>query len=145
LKYLLIFITGKYEINSSTRKFKDTFLHYLKENPNNKKAEEVYSYINEEVLNKTLNKQNGKECWGDLLRSLRDKTTHNALIKPTIEEKENSIGLNITWPTIQGVNYAYLAQLNFENNAFNMIRELFLVLYEIEWKAGPYKPEMFER
>jgi len=78
-----------------------------------------------------------------LLRSLRNKTTHNTLIKPTIEEKENTQGLKINWPTIKGVNFANLAQINFENKAFDMIRELFPVLFEIEWKPGPYKPGMF--
>jgi hypothetical protein len=142
LKYLLLFVTGKNEVNITTRKFKDHFQQYLKDYHKDEKAKIIFSYVNDEVLNKTFNTENGKECWGDLLRSLRDKTTHNKLIKPTIEEKENPQGLKITWPTIKGVNFAYLAQLNFENKAFDMIRVLFPVLFEIEWKPGPYASGM---
>jgi hypothetical protein len=75
---------------------------------------------------------------------LRDKTTHNKLIQPIIKEKENAHGFMITWPTIQGVNYAELAQLNFENKAFAMILDLFPILYEIEWKPGKYKPGFYD-
>jgi hypothetical protein len=145
LKYLLFFLTGKNVVNISTKSFKDNIDHYLRTHPSENKATEVYSYITAKVLSKTYNTENGIECWGDLLRSLRDKTTHNKLIQPTIKEKKNSLGFKITWPTIQGVNYAELAQLEFENNAFEMIRELFPVLYEIEWKQGPYKPGMYQK
>jgi hypothetical protein len=144
LKYLLFFVTGKNEINISTRKFKVNFEHYLRNHPTDNKAKRVLSYIETNVLSKTYDEENGKECWGDLLRSLRDKTTHNKLIQPIIKEKENSHGFMITWPTIQGVNYAELAQLNFENKAFAMVLDLFPILYEIEWKPGKYKPGFYD-
>jgi hypothetical protein len=84
-----------------------------------------------------------KQCWGDLLRSLRDKTTHQNLIKPTLNNKENQQGFSVTWLTIGGQNYSELAQWEFENNTFEMLRDLFPILYGFKWIADPYKPEMY--
>lgn len=134
LKYLLLFVTGRNELNISTKKFMDNFQNYMKKYPNDKKASEVFSYINENVLNRTFNKEYGKECWGDLLRSLRDKTTHNKLIMPTIKKKENLHGFIISWPTIREINFAELAQTHFGNKADDMVHKLYSVLYNVEWK-----------
>ncbi|MEA3327611.1 MAG: hypothetical protein U9R53_09975 [Chloroflexota bacterium] len=84
-----------------------------------------------------------KQRWGDLLRSLRDKTTHQKLIKPTIEKIPNQEGYEISWPMINHQTYPELVQREFENNAFEMLRELFPVLYGFEWKSGPYKIGMY--
>jgi hypothetical protein len=143
LKYLLAFITGVEEINISTGKFRDHFKRYMNDNPNDTKAVNVFTYIESNVLNKTYNPKNGEECWGDLLRSLRDKTAHNKLITPTLMEKKNSKGFDIKWPKIKNMNYAELAQQKFQNKAYATILDLFPILYEIEWKPGPYKPGMY--
>lgn len=143
LKYLLFFITGEYVPKMSIKDYRKKIAKYIEQNPNDQKAIQIEKYIITKVLCKTLGGDG--ICWGDFLRSLRDKTTHQKLIKPTIVEKENQQGFVITWPTIGGHNYSELAQWEFENNAFEMIRDLFPILYDLDWVAGLYKAGMYAK
>ena len=141
LKYLMFVSTNEYAITMSTKNFRKGFENHINKNPDDLKARNIYRYIKSKVLCQTLGGED--HCWGDLLRSLRDKTTHQKLIKPNIEERENLQGYKISWPMIGGKNYSEIAQWEFENNAFEMLRELFPILYGFDWIAGPYKPGMY--
>ena len=141
LKYLIFITTGEYLVTMSTHDFRKIIENYIDKNPNEQIAIQIIKYIKTKVLCQTYGGK--KQCWGDLLRSLRDKTTHQKLIKPALVEKKNQQGLIITWPTIGGQNYSELAQWEFENNAFEMLRDLFQVLYGFKWISGPYKPGMY--
>ena len=143
LKYLLFFLTGKYIVTISTKKFKTEITNYINQKPKDKKTELVFDYIRKNVLSRTFD--NKTDSWGDLLRDLRDKTAHKKLIKPTIVEDKNSQGVVIAWPKINGLNYSELAQHSFENSAFEMLVVLFPILYEMEWVPGPYKEGMFNQ
>ena len=134
LKYLLYFLTGDYQLTMSTKKFRDSIAQYKNRNPEDKKLIQIEKYIREKVLSNTYGEK--YHSWGDLLRSLRDKTAHQKLIVPTILEQSNNQGLTISWPTIRGINYSELAQLEFENKCFDLLRELFPLLYEFDWVAG---------
>jgi len=57
--------------------------------------------------------------------------------------KKNQQGYSISWPTIDGQNYSEYAQWVFENPAFEMLQDLFPILYNFEWIAGSYKPGMY--
>ena len=141
LNYLLYFLTTKQLGSISITKFAKEIKKYLHDNPNDKKTAQVDKYIRDKVFNKTLNE--GEATWGDLLKSLRDKTTHNKLIKPSKREQITHQGNIIESPTIQNTFYPELAQLIFENPAFEMLRELFPILYEFKWIPGPYREGMF--
>jgi hypothetical protein len=105
------------------------------------RCQEVYKYIKNNVLSTTYGGQ--EEQWGDFLHSLRDKTTHQELIKPNFTPKENARGYIIDWPNIKGENFAEIAQWEFGNNAFEMLMELFPILYGMDWIPGPYIPGMY--
>jgi hypothetical protein len=141
LKYLLFFCTNENIPTMSTRKFKNAFERHIDTHIDDEKSKEIFNYIKQNVLGQTLG--GSKECWGDLLKSLRDKTTHQKIITPTIVKQTNSTGYTITWPTINGKNYAELAQWNFENSSFDMIRHMFPLLYQFDWVTGPYKPGIY--
>jgi hypothetical protein len=141
LKYLVCFLTGELVENISTGLFRKKMEQYLCR-IDDQRCQDVFDYIKSNVLCETYG--GDKECWGDFLRSLRDKTAHQKLIKPTLKPKENFMGYEITWPTIQGQNYTDLVQQNFGNNAFEMMRDLFPNLYGSEWIPGPFKPGMYE-
>lgn len=143
MKYILYFITGEFEVYISTKKFKSGLSDFIEKNPQNLKAERIETYFREKVLRNTYD-QNERECWGDLLRSLRDKTAHMKLIKPKIVLKANQKGVEVQYPTIINQYYSGLIQREFENNAFEMLRELFPILYEFEWIPGPFYRGMFD-
>ncbi len=142
MKYILCFITGEFEVHISTNKFMSKLSNFIEKNPQNFKAERIETYFREKVLCNTYD-QNVRECWGDLLRSLRDKTAHMKLIKPKIVSKANQKGFKVQYPTINNQYYSGLIQREFENNAFEMLRELFPILYEFEWIPGPFSRGMF--
>jgi hypothetical protein len=78
------------------------------------------------------------------LVSLRDKVAHRDRVRPTFKGVETlPTGELFDWPTIQGVTYDRFCQ-TMKNGLFEMLRELFPLLYEREWIAGPYRPGMFE-
>ena len=140
LKYLLFFTTEKNIETMSTSSFKK-YMQQVIEQGTSPKAQKTWEYIRESVFDKTYN--GNKELWGDLLRSLRDKTTHRKLIRPTLQKKKNQEGYDILWPEIRGYTYPLLVQHEFENNAYLMLLDLFEVLYEFPWVTGPFKPNMF--
>lgn len=142
LKYLLFFLTEQEEPKISTGKFSKRIRSHLR-NADDEKCAQVYSYLKTKVLSKAFG--NNDESWGDFLRSLRDKTTHQKLLRPTLSDEENSQGLRISWPNIQGKRLAELSQWEFENNAFQMLVDLFPILYGFAWVPGPFKPGMFEK
>lgn len=141
LKYLLFFCTNEYIPTMSTKKFQNAFERHINTHSEDKRSEEIFNYIKQNVLGQTFGRST--KCWGDLLKSLRDKTTHQKVISPTILKRTNSMGYTITWPTINGKNYAELAQWNFENSSFDMIRHIFPILYGFDWVTGPWKPGIY--
>jgi hypothetical protein len=143
LKYLLYFLTGNLENNISTSTFKKSINKHKKKEPKDTKVIEIEKYIKENVFSEAYGQTN--HSWGDLLRSLRDKTAHQKLIIPTISIKPNKNGYLISWPTIQGKSYSELAQREFENKCFGMLIDLFPKLYEFDWVSGPFYEGMFKQ
>lgn len=138
LKYLLFYCTGDYILTMSIKEFKKKMRMWINTHEADK-SNVVYDYLRNNVLCREFG--GGEVGWGDYLRELRDKTTHQKLIMPTIRQNQNKAGYIISWPTINGQNYSELAQLNFENMAFKMIMDLFPILYNIKWVNRPYKPD----
>ena len=122
LKYLIRLLTGKYIISMSINDYKSEMKAYLKNNPEDRKAEIIDEYIRNKVLCQTLDGE--IESWGDILKSLRDKITHQKALRPTLVERKNSLGIEIKWPTVKNKDYPELIQ-DFENGAFDMIKTFF--------------------
>ena len=141
LKYLIRLLTGKYIVSMSINDYKSEMKDYLKNNPEDRKAEIIDKYIRNKVLCQTLHGET--ESWGDILKSLRDKITHQKALRPTLVERKNSHGIEIKWPTVKDKDYPELIQ-DFENGAFDMIKTFFPEIYGLDWIAGPYKIGMFD-
>lgn len=131
MKYLVYFSTNKYVVNMNVGEFNKS----LKNVPDNSKSKKVYDFFQNKVFNEGSQNSN----WGNILRSYRDKTAHNRLLSLTMKEVETSTGQTVIEPTTQGQEISYFVQNTFENNAFEMLRNLFPILYDFEWIAGPYR------
>ncbi len=142
LKYLLFTITGHEVVNISLGLFQKSIENHIKEFPNDQKAINIQKYIKSNVLN--IYYGGNKQCWGDLLKDLRDKTTHQKLIRPSFTLKKNKLGFQIPYLTIRNHSLSELAQWEFENAAFEMLQNLFPILYGFEWKSGPFKTGMYK-
>jgi len=128
LKYLLFISTGVKVNNISTKVFSKRMNKYINEKPTDQNASIVLDYINKNVLNKTYG--GSKQCWGDFLRELRDKTSHNKIIRPSIKPRKNQNGSFVSFPTIQGKEFTDLVN-DFEIGAIDMIYDIDPILNNI--------------
>lgn len=135
MKYLVWFSTEKYEVNMNVGEFTKAFSKV----PGDSKSKEIYDFFQKKVFN-----EKSQNCnWGNILRSYRDKTAHNKLLSLTMKEVETRTGQTVIEPTTQGQEISFFVQNTFENNAFEMLRNLFPILYHLEWIAGPYRPGIY--
>ena len=135
MKYLVYFSTKKYVVNMNVKEFTKAMNACVE----NSKAKMIYNFFQKNVFNDETQDSN----WGNILRSYRDKTAHNKLLSLKMKEVETRTGQTVIEPTTQGQELSYFVQHTFENNAFEMLRNLFPILYDFEWIAGPYRPEMY--
>jgi len=135
MKYLVYFCTNKYVVNMSVREFNKAFCDLEA----GIKSKSVNCYFQKNVFNKESKSGN----WGNILRSYRDKTAHNKLLVLTLKEITTPTGHTVIEPTTKGQEISFFVQEKFDTNAFEMLRKLFPILYEIDWIAGPYRPGMF--
>ncbi len=85
----------------------------------------------------------GENQWLATLVSLRDKVAHRDRIRPAFTSSETlPTGELFDWPSIQGVTIDRFCQ-SMDNGLFEMFRDLFPVLFERDWIAGPYRPGLF--
>jgi len=113
----------------SFKKFKK-YMRRCKE-PFQTKAVQLQKYFEEEVF--------GSNKWGYLVKSLRDKITHQEHLRPSRNGSEILLGkVLLDWPTIRGMTFDRFSQ-HIENCMFEMLRKTSPLLFELEWKSGPYK------
>ena len=99
------------------------------------KAEYIWSYFDNSVL--------ADNAWGDTLRSLRDKITHKEPLRPSQKEDISLVGRELIWPVIRKLPFSDIAQ-EFKNGIFETLRDTAPVLFDLEWKVGPYKPDLWK-
>ncbi len=82
--------------------------------------------------------------WGTLVKSLRDKIAHKDRINISMNSPDKIMhDILVDFPTLKDLTYDKFCQA-MENGMWFMICELFPVLYDLEWQAGPYREGMFE-
>jgi hypothetical protein len=135
MKYLVYFSTKNYVVNMNVGELTKRFTNAEE----NSKSHKLHEYFMKNVFNEGSHNSN----WGNVLRSYRDKTAHNTLLNLTMKEVKTRTGQAVMEPTTQGQEISFFVQNTFENNAFYMLKDLMPILYEVEWIAGPYKPEMY--
>jgi hypothetical protein len=113
------------------------FFRFMTSNkkPFKNKRDRLHSYFKEKVF--------GEDQWGALLRSLRDKIAHQEHLRPSYEWSEKLLDkVHLDLPTIQGRTFDRLCQ-EIENGMFEMIRKTSSILFDLEWKSGPYRADLW--
>lgn len=141
--YLCLSLKADHPGYMSTKKFFKA-LEGVQQSPFAEKASQIHIYFYEHVFGSTdwdgLNPNN----WGSLLRSLRDKVAHKNRLRPSYESDEVLVGgIRFDWPTLQGITYDRFCQY-IQNGMFSLLTDLAPILYELEWKAGPYNQDMWK-
>ena len=108
------------------------------------KAKLVKDYFDTKVFGEfdrrfALNPDN----WGALLTSLRDKIAHRDRLRPSFDSKEALVDkVLFDWPTIQGITYDRFFQY-MHNGMFSLFADVSPIIYDLEWKAGPYRSDLW--
>lgn len=98
------------------------------------KAKKIKKYYEKSVL--------GKGQWGEFLRSLRDKIAHRDCLWPSFDSGETLLDkVLLDWPTLKRMTYDRFCQ-DIDNNMFEMLRKTSPILFDLEWKSGPYKSNL---
>lgn len=86
----------------------------------------------------------GPGKWGKLLKELRDKIAHRDYIRPSFDGKETIFEkILLDWPTLQGMTYDQFCQ-HINNGIFEMLYDTSPILFELEWKSGPFKQTLWK-
>ena len=148
LDIAMLYITWILGSGNPGKMSKDKFLKAVRRTKKSEfqcKADAVWKYFECQVFSQQKNMQYADSPnWGTLLQSLRDKIAHRDRIRLSTNSEErirNDILLN--YPTLQGLTYESFAQ-TIENGMYELIRDLFPILYDLEWQAGPYREGMFD-
>lgn len=108
------------------------------------KARKVRNYFDMKVFGVHDRKSFVRGDWGTLLKSLRDKIIHRDLLWPSFESGETLLDkVLFYWPTLQGMTYERFCQM-MQNGMFCLITDVSPILYDLEWKAGPYRPNLWQ-
>lgn len=81
--------------------------------------------------------------WGRIIKDLRDKISHRENLRPSNQGDEVIAGVLLDWPTIRGMTFERFGQL-FANGMFEMICATTPLIFELEWKAGPYRADLWD-
>lgn len=143
------------------RSFLDVFMFYIClvmgiEDPGYMKVQKFYNYMESDERGPFQERANqladyfrrhvfGDENWGELVCSLRDKIAHRDRLRPSFEGTEELLGeVLLDWPTLRGLTYERFCQ-DMHTGLYEMIRHTSQTLFELEWRAGPYRPDMWDR
>jgi hypothetical protein len=120
--YFLGCIDPSYNGKMSYHKFIKTIRTCEK---NKDKCEKVSFYFSKFVF--------GKENWGSMLRSMRDKIAHRDMMRASYNSSEYIFDNELfDWPTIKDMTIDRLFQ-SIDTGIFELVQEISEILYDTEW------------
>ncbi len=84
----------------------------------------------------------GPGKWGSLVTGIRDKICHRDKIKPGDHGWEEIAKVLLDWPTIRNLSFDRFGQL-VQNGAFDLITSQTPIMFELDWKSGPYSDDLW--
>lgn len=83
--------------------------------------------------------------WGTVLRTLRNSVIHRDMLYPTFATGEKLVDkVTQQWPRpLREIDTVRFAQ-DIQNDMFSMITSMAELLYELEWKPGPYRADLWD-
>ena len=141
--YLCFFLRTDHQGSISTEKFFKA-LGRVQQSPFAEKARKVRDYFDTRVFGSSDWEGLDPNDWGSLLTSLRDKVAHRDRLRPSFDSEETLIGkVLFDWPTLKSITYDRFCQY-MQNGMFAFFTDVSPVLYGLEWKAGLYRPDLWQ-
>lgn len=141
--YICIFLKTDHQGSMSTERFFKA-LDKVNEGVFAEKARGVRDYFDNKVFGTSDWTGLNPDDWGSLLQSLRDKIAHRDRLRPSFKSDETLVGnVLFDWPTLRDITYDRFCQY-MQNGMFALFTDVSPILYELKWKAGPYKPDFWQ-
>jgi len=140
--YVCLFLkTGQHGSMSVDRFFKA--LDRVNAPPFAEKAKQIHDYFDSSVFGTQDWSGLNPNDWGSLLRSLRDKIAHRDRLRPSFKGTETLVGqILFDWPTLKDITFDRFCQY-MQNGMFALFTDVSPILYELEWRPGPYGPDQW--
>lgn len=108
------------------------------------KAEQTKAFLNTRVFGATEKKTLAIGNWGTVLRDLRNSTIHRDMEYPSFAGGQRLVDKKTDdWPdNLRDVETARFAQ-DIQNDMFAMVTTMAATLYDLEWKPGPYRADLW--
>jgi hypothetical protein len=109
------------------------------------KAEQVEEFFQSRVFGKGSRGAISIGGWGDVLRELRHSIVHRDIEYPSFDTGEQlTVKKTAEWAqSLRSIEAVRFAQ-DVQNDMFFMVTELSAVLYDLEWKPGPFRPDLWK-
>lgn len=109
------------------------------------KAEQVEEFFRSRVFGQASRGAISIGSWGDVLRELRHSTVHRDMEYPSFDTGEQlTVKITGEWPeSLRSIDAVRFAQ-DVQNDMFLMVTQLSAALYDLEWKPGPFRPDLWK-
>ena len=147
LDFYMLYMCSIFKIDETKRLNGKKFLNALElvvDDPYRDRAQKVRQYFEENVFGERENKTIITNNWGELLRRLRNSIVHRDILIPDFENNVTLLEKIIGQWTENDVDLpcSRFSQ-DVQNVIFYLITTLAGIVYDLEWKPGPYKPGMW--
>lgn len=150
LDFYMLYLRLFFHVDKTSRLQWNTFRDELRKLANNEdtelssKARLVLDYFQGKVFGETERRSFSLENWGGIIRNLRNPTVHRDYSFPTFHPAEELTSkITSDWPPeLRNIDCARFCE-DIQGEMFVMVSALATALYGIEWKPGPYHPELY--
>lgn len=110
------------------------------------KARLVLDYFQDKVFGESRRGSFAIDNWGGIIRKLRNPTVHRDLSVPKfIPAKDLASEVTVDWSLeLRDISCARFCE-DIQGEMFVMVSSLAAVLYDIEWKPGPYHQNLWQK
>lgn len=147
LDFYLLYLCNIFKIietnHMSSRKLLKA-LDGIEEEPFVQRAKAITQYFRKNVFGSGEKKVFLTDNWGELLKELRNSTLHRDMLAPSFENQTTLLEqITGDWhKSLEGISCSRFCQ-NAQNDMFDLVTTIAALLYEVEWKPGPYKANLW--
>jgi hypothetical protein len=147
LDFYLLYLCHIFGIKVANRMSSRIFLnelHRIEVAPFVDKAEAVREYFKENVFGTGKEKVFLTDNWGTLLKKLRDSILHRDMLTPSFENKATLIKqITGNWhDSLKDISCSRFCT-DAQNDMVELVTRIAALVYEVEWKPGPYRPNLW--
>lgn len=147
LDFYLLYLCHIFKIKDTNRMSNRKLQKALGEiegQPFGKRAEAICQYFSKNVFGAGKEKAFLTDNWGELLKELRNSILHRDELVPSFEN-QTTLLKQITgdWhSSLEDISCSRFCQ-DAQNDMFELVTIVAAMIYEVEWKPGAYKPNLW--